>query len=416
MGQRSPRRPQANPDRDSNQARPRRLGVAVIGAGWMGQLHSRALSRVRHHFPQIAVQPEFVVVADPVADRRRALRDEFGYLHETDDWRSVVDRSDVDLVSITAPNDLHRDIAVAAAGAGKHFWLEKPSGRNLTETAEIARAASEAEIVTAVGLDYRCAPAVVRIKQLLDSGHFGKPVVYRGWFLADYACSPDSVLSWRFERSRAGAGVIADLLPHVADMAILLTGPISSVHADAATFIAQRPRAQTPTTHFARSADQERFPVENEDYVSLQTRFANGARGLLECGRTLVGHHVEMAFELYCERGSFAWNFERMNELQVTRLDDVQDGVASFGNRFAQRGYGDFEAFQPGPAIPMGYDDLKVIEASRLLTGILSGQQGHPGIGDMLRAAEVMSAAERSVETGEWTPIEPLSPEPTGMS
>jgi predicted dehydrogenase len=384
-----------------------RLGIGIVGAGWMGHLHSRAMVRVPHHFPNLPLRPELVAVAEPVGSRRQAMVDEFGFPIATSDWHDVVADPRVDIVSVTTPNYLHSEVAVAAARAGKHVWIEKPSGRGLVETEEIASAIHEAAVMSAVGLDYRCAPAVVRAKSIIESGVIGNPVVYRGWFLADYASSPDAVLSWRFERALAGTGVIGDLLPHVADMALYLAGPIAAVQADTAVFIPQRPRpASADASHFARATHTEMGPVENEDYVSMLLRFGNGARGVLECGRTLPGHHVAMGFELYCEQGSLAWTFERMNELNVTPAGKA-DEIPSLGTRFAQRGYGDFDAFQPGPGIAMGYDDLKVIEAARLVNSVATGEVASPNIIDMLQAARVMNAAERSAESRRWTDIEP---------
>jgi predicted dehydrogenase len=396
-----------NPDQAEPTAETRRpVGIGVIGAGWMGRLHSRAMLRVRHHYPELALTPRLVAVADPVESRRETMREEFGFPSVVSDWHEIIANPEIQIVSVTTPNYLHAEVAIAAARAGKHVWVEKPSGRQLSETRDIAQAVKDAGVMSAVGLDYRCAPAVVRAKSLVESGALGNPIVYRGWFLADYANSPDGVLSWRFERALAGTGVIGDLLPHVADMALYLVGPIGAVTADAALFIPQRPRPSRPdSSHFARDNSLQMGEVENEDYLAMMVRFGNGARGVLECGRTLPGHHVAMAFELYCQRGSVSWSFERMNELEISTPSSNSE-VESFGTRFAQRGYGDFDAFQPGPGIAMGYDDLKVIEASHLLASIASMTQESPNIADMLRAAEVMDAAERSAQSRSWIQIE----------
>jgi predicted dehydrogenase len=121
-------------------SQPRPLRVGVAGFGWMGQVHARAYGRLRHHYPDSPFRPELVAVADPADARRAEAVAGYGFATAYADWRELVARDDLDLVSVTGPNFVHRDIAVAAARAGQHLWVEKPAGRNLAETREIAAA------------------------------------------------------------------------------------------------------------------------------------------------------------------------------------------------------------------------------------------------------------------------------------
>jgi predicted dehydrogenase len=104
------------------------LGVAVVGFGWMGRVHTQAYLRVPHHFPQLGVRPELVAVADEVPGRAEEAAARYGFATASRDWREVVADPRVRAVSITAPNFLHREIGTAMAGAGKHIWIEKPVG------------------------------------------------------------------------------------------------------------------------------------------------------------------------------------------------------------------------------------------------------------------------------------------------
>ena len=137
------------------------VNVGIVGFGWMGQVHAKAMTRVLQHYPDLGVTPRLVAVADTADDGRLDYaRKVFGVPFTTADWRELVDRDDVDLVCVAGPNFTHRDVAVAAARAGKHVWVEKPAGRNLAETEEIAAAIAEAGVASAVGFNYRNAPAV----------------------------------------------------------------------------------------------------------------------------------------------------------------------------------------------------------------------------------------------------------------
>src|SRR5918997_785031 len=104
------------------------IGVGVIGFGWMGRVHAQAHARLRHHFPDLGLVPELVAVADDVPGRAEVAAAQFGFASATADWRELLADPRVELVSVTAPNWLHREIGVAVAEAGRHLWIEKPVG------------------------------------------------------------------------------------------------------------------------------------------------------------------------------------------------------------------------------------------------------------------------------------------------
>src|SRR5690242_4259258 len=294
------------------------LAVGIVGFGWMGQVHAKALSRVRQHYPDLDVAPRLVAVADPADDGRLDYaRDVFGIGWSTPDWTQLVGRDDVDLVCVAGPNFTHRDVAVAAARAGKHVWIEKPAGRNLGETQEIADAVVAAGVASAVGFNYRNVPAVELARDLVASGRIGTVRHVRVQMLGDYSAHPDGALTWRFVRDLAGSGVTGDLGSHGLDLATRLAGPITTLLAETATFIAERPAAVGASSHFSRGVDGPRLPVENEDHVLALLRFASGALGVLEAGRASVGEQNSYGFAVHGSTGSLAWDFRRMGELQM---------------------------------------------------------------------------------------------------
>src|SRR3989442_1177194 len=189
----------------------REIGIGLLGVGWMGRVHSTSYLRVPVHFPECDARARLVVAADEVAERARAAAEQLGYARSTTSWRDVLEDPEVDAVSICAPNFMHREMAVAAAEAGKHFWGEKPLGRSAAETAEIAQAAERAGVRTIVGLNYRHPPAVQYAKQLIETGALGQPNHFRMQFVASYSANPRGALSWRFVRELAGLGILADL-------------------------------------------------------------------------------------------------------------------------------------------------------------------------------------------------------------
>ncbi|MEV6513983.1 Gfo/Idh/MocA family oxidoreductase [Streptomyces sp. NPDC051642] len=376
------------------------LGVAVVGFGWMGRVHTQAYARVPHHFPQLTVRPQLVTVAEEVPGRAEQAAEQFGFASTTRDWREVVEDPRVQAVSITAPNFLHREIGVAMAEAGKHIWIEKPVGLSTADASAVADAVSKAGVQGAVGFNYRNAPAVEAARDLIASGELGTVTHIRVRLFSDYAAHPDGALTWRYELERGGHGVLGDLASHGADLARYLLGDITSLAADTAIFLPQRARPTGATAGHALATGGELGPVENEDYVNCLLRFASGARGVLEACRVSVGEQNNYGFEVHGTKGAVFWDFRRMNELAVSRGTTYQDQPVT--TVYVGPGDGEFGAFQPGAANAMGYDDLKVIEAYRFLRSVAEGVPYGATLPDAVRSAAVVDAMVRSVETGTW--------------
>ncbi len=376
------------------------LGVAVVGFGWMGRVHTQAYARVRHHYPHLALRPELVTVAEEVPGRAEEAAAQFGFASTTRDWREVAADPRVHAVSITAPNFLHREIAVAMAGAGKHIWVEKPVGLSSDDAQAVADAVSGAGVQGAVGFNYRNAPAVETARRLIAAGEIGTVTHARLRFFSDYAAHPEGALTWRYERERGGSGVLGDLASHGADLARFLLGDIASLTADTAVFLPERARPAAATAGHARATGGEPGPVENEDYVSCLLRFASGARGVLEACRVSVGEQNNYGFEVHGTTGAVFWDFRRMNELRVSRGTEYQDQPVS--TVYVGPGDGEFAAFQPGAANAMGYDDLKVVEAHRFLRSIAEGTPYGATLSDAVHSAAVLEAMSRSAERGTW--------------
>jgi predicted dehydrogenase len=378
----------------------REVGIGVIGMGWMGRVHTAAYNRLPEHFPDLGVTPRLEVAADVSRDRR-AHAERVGFARTTDDWRAVIDDPAVEVVNVTLPNVMHREVATAALEAGKHVWVEKPVGRGLEDTQAVAEAARRADgLVTGVGFCYRFAPAVRHARELIAQGAIGEVTHYRGVFLADYANRPDGAASWRFERAASGSGVLGDLMAHVVDLTHHLIGPIERLSGRTATMIPRRPRQTSEGTHFSRVESDDLVDVENEDWAAALVEFAGGRVGSLEASRVAVGPRTGLEVQILGSEGALTWNLQRMNELQRFQLsDDGDEGYTTIHTGPAHPG---FAAFQPGAGVPMGYDDLRVLEARNFLSGVRDATQREPGVEEMLATARVLDAIERSAESSAW--------------
>lgn len=378
------------------------IRVGVISLGWMGRLHARSYRSISERFPELGVEAKLIAAADPNPDAQRSAVDDLGFERAYADYRNLLAAPDIDVVSICAPNYLHKEIAMAAIETGKPFWIEKPMGVSAEEARTVAQAAEKAHLVTAVGFNYRHTPAIEYMRELVRGGKLGRITNVRVWLIADYNSSPLGPLTWRASREKAGAGVVPDLMSHGADLAQYVVGRIASVTATTGTFITERP---IPTKmgfgHSDFEIGDERGPVENEDYVSMLVKFDNGVLGTMESSRVSVGPRAEYVVEVYGTNGSARWNFERLNELEVC---STVDGGPTHGYTRAMAGpeWGEWSRYQPAIGTSMGFDDMKSIEAAQFLRSVLTGEQHAPSAADAWCAAEVDEAVVASAADGQW--------------
>jgi predicted dehydrogenase len=388
----------------------RRLGIGVIGFGWLGQAHSRSLRRIPTLFEDRVYDPRLVACSDALPGRVDQAVASFQFARGSTDWRAVVEDRDVDVVFIAAPNMLHGELVAAAAAAGKAVFCEKPVGGTPELVARAAAATRRAEVISGVGYNYRWAPLVQYARELIAAGELGDITNYRGRFFSMYGADPLGVNSWRFQLDEAGYGVTSDLLSHAVDLAHMLIGQITRVTGTVETFIRERPIPGGAASHYGRGRPEDpRQPVTNEDYAGMLVEFASGARGTFEASRTVVGPESEMAFDAYGTRGAVGWSLERINELRLYRTPaDPADRGSGYttvlgGDRFRHHG-----AFVPGSGNPIGFEDLVTIEDHEFCTAVAEGRAYEPGFEQALEWAAVHAALLRSVQSGTWEAVTPL--------
>lgn len=384
---------------EENMTDTKSIGVGLISVGWMGKAHTRAYRSLPIVYPELGIAPRLVQAADPAPGARDYAVNVLGYESAVADYRDVIANPDVDVVSICSPNYLHREIGVAAARAGKPFWIEKPVGRGASETEEVEAAADAAGVTTCIGFNYRWAPAVQRARQLISDGSLGRITNVRGRFFGGFSSDPNDPLTWRFVRETSGNGVLGDLMGHLVDLVHYLVGPIGSITGATGLYLAERPA-------LPGSADEGKLlPVENEDYATMLVRLgdtavAAGALGSLEASRIAVGPRAEYGFEIFGTEGSVRWDFERMNELEIalTRTGPNRGYVRALVDDY----FPEFSRFQPSAATGMGFDDLKVVEAARFVTAVTGGPALSSNIHDAVASARVLDAVEESAQSGLW--------------
>lgn len=370
------------------------IGVALIGAGWMGRCHAMAYGAVTGVFSPSA-RPRLAVVSDVDGKAAEAAAQRFGFARWTDDWRDAIQDPRVDVVSIATPNAVHKEIAVAAVGKGKHVYCEKPMALTLDDAVAMAAAARQAGVKTLVGYNYIRNPAVLHAKALIDRGVIGRVAGFRGVYDEDYMADEDLPYSWRCRIADAGTGTLGDLACHLVSIAQFLVSPIAAVSAMTDIVHKRRPVPGRPG---------ETGAVENEDIAAALVRFDGGVPGVLSSSRVAWGRKCHLAWEITGTRGSLVFDQERMNELRLFRAgsDPSQQG---FQTILTGPAHAPYDRFVPAPGHGIGFNDLKVVEVDHLLAGLTGDRALYPSFDDALKIERVIHGIVDSARSGQWVDV-----------
>ncbi len=295
---------------------PNVVGVAVLGSGGVARAHVTALRRHAEAFPDAPAVGRLVAVAGRDAARAEAAARRLGAERWTADWRALLDDADVQVVINAGPNGIHAEPSIAALRAGRAVLCEKPLARTAAEAVPMVRAAEEARAVAMTGFNYRFVPAVLLARRLILDGALGRVYHFRARYSDDSLLDPETPHTWRHDRALAGSGVVGDLASHAIDLAHFLVGPVVAVSAAVRTYTTTRP------------APGGRRPVTVEDAVAATLEFHAGALGTLDASGMCPGRKNFLTFEVNGERGTVAFNLERLNELQVYHGDGRARGLA----------------------------------------------------------------------------------------
>ncbi|MGO4789987.1 Gfo/Idh/MocA family protein [Paenibacillus sp. 2KB_20] len=382
----------------------KQLRVGMIGYKFMGKAHSNAYRSLPMFFPE-ALKPEMVAICGRNVSAVQAAALQLGWSESVTDWKELVHREDIDLIDINAPSDAHKEIAIAAAKAGKHIFCEKPLALTLADAREMLQAAQEAGVTHMVGFNYRFSPAVRLAKKLIEGGRLGQIYHFRAWFLQDWIMDPQFPLVWRLQKEVAGSGSHGDLGAHLIDLAHYLVGDMQEVIGMSETFIKERPIASEMTGLSAKgSTGGPMGKVTVDDATLFMTRFENGALGSFEATRFAAGHRSTNSFEINGSLGSVKFDFERMNELEVYFTSDAED-VQGFRRVLATDPVHDYmEAWWP-PGHTIGFEHTFTHEILELSTAISEGRQPMPNFEDGVKCQAVLEAVDKSIEERRWVQL-----------
>lgn len=369
----------------------KKLRLGLIGSGFMGKTHVFGFAAAARVF-DLPYEVELAAIADATPAQAEAARAALGFGRATDDWRSLVADPEIDIVDITAPNALHKDMALAAIAAGKHVYCEKPLAPLTGDAREMAEAAEKAGICTQVGFNYLCNPMLNLAREMIAVGELGEVRGYRGLHAEDYMA--DAAAPFTFRHDPAGGGALADLGSHALATAEFLLGPIERVMGDCVTVIASRPDGRGGMR-----------TVETDDIGRAFLRFANGATGSIEGNWVATGRKMQHDFEVYGTKGALAFSQEHFNELHFYSTAD-RKGRQGFRRIEAGPDHVPYGRFCVAPGHQLGFNDLKAIEVAGYLEAI-AGLRPEPfNFRAGLRIQTLVETIHASARAGTWRVVE----------
>jgi predicted dehydrogenase len=373
------------------------LNIGMVGYGFMGRAHSNAYRKVGNFF-DLEYQPVLKAVAARSRDKAEAFAYRWGYETVETDWRKLVERADIDAIDICVPNDLHMEIAIAAAKAGKMVLCEKPLARNAKEGEKMVAAVEKAGVPNTVWYNYRRVPAVSLIKQVVESGRLGKIFHYRAKFLQDWTISPDvpqgGAGTWRLDVEAAGSGVTGDLIAHCVDSAIWINGSIKNLTAMTETFVKKRKHAVTGKLQ----------DVGIDDAAAVLCHFDNGALGTFESTRYARGHKALYTLEINGQHGSLAWDLHDLNRLAWFdhRIEGQLRGWTSI---LVTDGDHPYLGKWWVPGLSIGFEHSFIHQLADFLEGVATGTPASPTFREALETTRVCDAIVKSGKTGKWVEV-----------
>lgn len=367
------------------------IGVGLIGTGFMGKAHALAYRSVRAVMGDVP-GVRLLALCDTPDTKAQEFAAQFGFDRATADWRKVMADPGVQLVSITTPNGMHREMALAALAAlaaGKHVWCEKPMALTLDDARAMEAAARSSGLKTQLGYNYVSNPAYSHACRLVAAGEIGRIVHLRGWVDEDYQADPDLPWSWRSKINEAGLGALGDIGCHLISLLTGLAGPICSVVGEIETIHRTRPLPDGSGV----------AAVENEDLAQALLTFASGVKGMMTASRSAWGRKSRLGFEVHGTAGMIVFDQERMNELQLFRRtgDKATQGFTTILTAPEHSPYGQF---CPAPGHQLGFNDLKVIELAGLLRAIRDNTRPALDFTAGLEIEKVIHAIALSSRTG----------------
>ena len=354
----------------------------------MGRAHSNGWKQASNFF-NLEAEPILKIACGRNESELKNFANKWGWNEITTDWKSILERKDIDVIDIATPTYLHHDMAIMAAQHGKHIFCEKPFALNLSQAESMYEAAQSNNVIHYLNHNYRRCPAIVLAKKLITDGKLGKIYHLRSTYQQDWLSNPDSPAGWQLDEKLSGGGPHIDLGSHCIDLAHFLIGEISSVSCLQAHFVKER-----------KTQDNTPRKITVDDASIMSVEFNNGAVGSFECTRYASGRKNRNQFEVNGSMGSIVFDLEKMNELEYFSSND-EPGEQGFRKIIATDPSHKYAANWWPPGHIIGYEHTFVHAAADFINAIVNNGSIQPNFHDGVDCMRVLDAANLSAKTGQ---------------
>ncbi|MDR1390395.1 MAG: Gfo/Idh/MocA family oxidoreductase [Treponema sp.] len=375
------------------------IGIGIIGAGFMGKTHAHDVKTLPLYYADLPLIPRLVGICDAVPSSAKAMKEQNGFDFATSSLDELLARPDIDAVTISTPNVFHRENVLAAFRAGKHVYCDKPLASSYAQALELIEARKNVKrpLVAQVAHQFRCFPAVMRAKQLLEEGRIGKIMSFHGAYLHSGSIDKNKPIGWKQDKTMGGGGVLFDLGSHILDLLYSLLGDFSELFASTRIVYPERP-----------DAAGNRVKIDADDSAWILLKLADGSQGMVEASKIYTGTNDDFRFEIYGEKGALRFDSMYPNWLEFF------DNTRSEGPYGGERGYTRIEtmsAFEkpggsfPPAKFPLGFLRSHVHSFYNFLQSIYAGTPGTPSFEEGAYILKLLETAYASAREGCWKKV-----------
>jgi predicted dehydrogenase len=369
----------SNPAKNPTMAS-RQLTAGIIGLGY-GRAHIAGLQ---------AAGVQVLALCQRDTGAAASLAQQYQVPQVFGRWQDLLEQARPDIVVIATPPALHLPILKAAMAVGCHVVCEKPLATSSAEAQEMIAAAAAQSCLAITSFNWRFAPAMQRMKQMVDAGHLGRVFhVNARWFNPAWV-DANTAPTWRMDRAQAGYGALGDLGVHLIDLVQWLFGPVEKVMACSAT------------AHAGRTVPDRTRPADAEDFSHVVAELQTGVSVAITVSRVARGLN-EHSLEVYGDQGALA--------MRQTRTGDGWH----VGELRAASGAGMFEPVVIPTQVgnkALSTDRLDLIGQTTLcpmlqqfITAIESRQLAAPSLQDGASAQAVLDAILASSLNMSWVTV-----------
>lgn len=370
----------------------KKLKIALIGCGWIGTSHARALNNIKMCYGTDIV-PELELVIDVFEEAVKNVAAKYGFNRYSTNTDDAFNDPSIDIIYITTPNQLHVEQVQKAAAAGKAIFCEKPLGMDGADAKKALDAVKKYDTTSMVGFVYTHNPAVIEARRIIESGKIGEVVAFQGRYDMEYSADPMIPHRWRDFDPISGA--LGDIGAHIIALQDFVTGSkITEVVGRSRILYDKRPDPKK---------DGAFLPVTNDDIFNMMYNTDTGIMGMITTSRVAAGEKVGIRFEVQCTKGYIRFDQERMNELEVYIEDDPEIS----GTRCIKMGpqHGQFGDVCTTQGLCASWVDLMTIQDYKFVKAVADGTKVKPDIESGYDINILIDALLKSEKEHRWVKV-----------